>query len=215
MENCGTCKHYVHHPVNGPMCSKTGKAVSYLMQKDCHEPVEGSSDELTKVCNRCHRSLPLTEFHRNHTRKDGYQCQCKECQRELAQNLYSRRKAEAESEPQEPVPPKTTKVCTKCKRELPLSSFGPNKRSSDGLKVYCKECENENCRKYRAKKYGRQSKPKAEKPKSVPYDKVPVNNLLEEIAIPAEELTLAKALRELIAYGSITIKITLSKPNAL
>ena len=215
MENCGTCKHYVHHPVSGPMCSKTGKAVSYLMQKDCHEPVEGSSDELTKVCNRCHSSLPLTEFHRNHTRKDGYQCQCKECQRELAQNLYSRRKAESEAEPQEPVPPKTTKVCTKCKRELPQDRFGPNKRSSDGLKVYCKDCENENCRKYRAKKYGRQSKPKAEKPKSVPYDKVPVNNLLEEIAIPAEELTLAKALRELIAYGSITIKITLSKPNAL
>ena len=209
MENCGTCKHYVHHPVSGPMCSKTGKAVSYLMQKDCHEPVEGSSDELTKVCNRCHSSLPLTEFHRNHTRKDGYQCQCKECQRDLAQNLYSRRKAEAEDKPQEPVPPKTTKVCTKCKRELPVSSFGPNKRSSDGLKVYCKDCENENCRKYRAKKYGRKEKPKTPK-----VDQPVINNLIEERAIPAEELTFAAAIRELLAYGSLTIKISLTKPNA-
>ena len=208
MENCGTCKHYVHNPVSGPSCSKTGKVVSYLMQKECHEPAE-APDVLTKVCNRCHRILPLTEFHRNHTRKDGYQCQCKECQRELAQNLYSRRKAEAEDKPQEPEPPKTTKVCTKCKRELPVSSFGPNKRSSDGLKVYCKECENENCRKYRAKKYGRMSKPKPPK-----VDQPVINNLIEERAIPAEELTFAAAIRELLAYGSLTIKISLTKPNA-
>ena len=207
MENCGTCKHYVNHPVSGPMCSKTGKAVSFLMQKDCHEPVEGSSDELTKVCNRCHRILPLTEFHRNHTRKDGYQCQCKDCQRELAQNLYSRRKAEAEQTPQEPEPPKTTKVCTKCKRELPVSSFGPNKRSSDGLKVYCKECENENCRKYRAKKYGRQSKPNP-----VKEEKPVANHFLEEIAIPVEEMNFVNVMRQVLAYGGITIKISLSKP---
>ena len=208
MENCGTCKHYVHHPVNGPSCSKTGTVVSYLMQKECHEPAE-SPDVLTKVCNRCHRILPLTEFHRNHTRKDGYQCQCKECQRELAQNLYSRRKAEAEDNPQEPVPPKTTKVCTKCKRELPLERFGQNPRSSDGLKVYCKDCENENCRKYRAKKYGRKEKPNPPK-----VDQPVINNLIEERAIPAEELTFAAAIRELLAYGSLTIKISLTKPNA-
>ena len=208
MENCGTCKHYVHHPVSGPMCSKTGKAVSYLMQKDCHEPVEGSSDELTKVCNRCHRSLPLTEFHRNHTRKDGYQCQCKECQRELAQNLYSRRKAEAEAEPQEPEPPKTTKVCTKCKRELPVSSFGSNKRSSDGLKVYCKECENENCRKYRAKKYGRQGKPK--KPKKEKPLKV-TEPVITPKPIPITELTFEKFMQSFMAYGGVTIKIQISK----
>lgn len=208
MENCGTCKHYVHHPVSGPMCSKTGKAVSYLMQKDCHEPVEGSSDELTKVCNRCHRSLPLTEFHRNHTRKDGYQCQCKECQRELAQNLYSRRKAEAEDKPQEPEQPKTTKVCTKCKRELPVSSFGPNKRSSDGLKVYCRDCENENCRKYRAKKYGRQGKtkkPKKEKPLKV------AEPVITPKPIPITELTFEKFMQSFMAYGGVTIKIQISK----
>ena len=107
------------------------------------------------------------------------------------------------------MPPKTTKVCTKCKRELPVSSFGPNKRSSDGLKVYCKDCENENCRKYRAKKYGRKEKPKPPK-----VDQPVINNLIEERAIPAEELTFAAAIRELLAYGSLTIKISLTKPNA-
>lgn len=38
MEHCGTCKHYVHHPVTGPSCSKTGKVVSFLMMKECYEP---------------------------------------------------------------------------------------------------------------------------------------------------------------------------------
>ncbi len=209
MENCGTCKYYVHHPVTGPSCSKTGKVVSFLMMKECYEPLGGEPDVLTKVCNRCHRSLPLTEFHRNHTRKDGYQCQCKECQRELSQNLYSRKKAEAEQNPQEPEPPKTTKVCTKCHRELPLERFGQNHRSSDGLKVYCKDCENENCRKYRAKKYGRKEKPK---PKEVAAPVI--NELLEEVAVPAEKLTFAEALRQLIAYGSLTIKISISKPES-
>ena len=209
MENCGTCKHYVHHPVSGPMCSKTGKAVSYLMQKDCHEPVEGSSDELTKVCNRCHRSLPLTEFHRNHTRKDGYQCQCKDCQRELSQDLYSRRKAKfAEAEAEEPQPPKTTKVCAQCGRELPIENFGANKRATDGHKSYCRDCENENCRKYRAKKYGRQGKPK--KPKKEKPLKV-TEPVITPKPIPITELTFEKFMQSFMAYGGVTIKIQISK----
>lgn len=209
MENCGTCKHYVHHPVSGPMCSKTGKAVSYLMQKDCHEPVEGSSDELTKVCNRCHRQLPLTEFHRNHTRKDGYQCQCKDCQRELSQDLYSRRKAKfAEAEAEDPQPPKTTKVCAQCGRELPIENFGANKRATDGHKSYCRDCENENCRKYRAKKYGRQGKPK--KPKKEKPLKV-TEPVITPKPIPITELTFEKFMQSFMAYGGVTIKIQISK----
>lgn len=37
----------------------------------------------------------------------------------------------------------TTKVCTKCGRELPLSEFNKSKKSNDGLQSYCKECQSE------------------------------------------------------------------------
>ena len=33
----------------------------------------------TKVCSKCKRELPITEFHRNKATKDGLQSHCKEC----------------------------------------------------------------------------------------------------------------------------------------
>lgn len=35
---------------------------------------------------------------------------------------------------------KKKKVCSKCKRELPIEKFGKNKNATDGLQWYCKEC---------------------------------------------------------------------------
>jgi hypothetical protein len=43
-----------------------------------------------------------------------------------------------------------TKVCSKCKRELPLEAFGKCRSSKDGLKHACKECRNADKRKYNA-----------------------------------------------------------------
>ena len=36
------------------------------------------------------------------------------------------------------------KICSKCKRELPLSAFGKLNISKDGLQYMCKECNHEN-----------------------------------------------------------------------
>ncbi len=33
-----------------------------------------------------------------------------------------------------------SKICTKCKKEKPLLSFGKDKKSKDGLNYWCKEC---------------------------------------------------------------------------
>ena len=211
MENCGSCKHYVNNPVTGPSCRKTGKLVSYLNKAECWEaPGDDAPVVLTKVCNRCHRELPLTMFSRNHTRKDGYQCQCKDCQRELSQDLYSRRKAKfAEADAEEPQPPKTTKVCAQCGRELPIENFGTNKRATDGHKSYCRDCENENCRKYRAKKYGRQGKPNPKPKKEKPL-KV-TEPVITPKPIPITELTFEKFMQSFMAYGGVTIKIQISK----
>ena len=33
----------------------------------------------TKICNKCGRELPITEFMHNHLSKDGYMSTCKAC----------------------------------------------------------------------------------------------------------------------------------------
>jgi len=158
MNNCGTCKNYLELPLVGPTCRKTQKSISYLMVKDCWED-KTAPDIVTKVCNRCHRTLPITEFCRKSTEKDGYQRQCKECQKELAKVYYQREKEKKEAEASAKVrtDPNTgyrylTKRCAKCGQILPVESFGRNTRSSDGLKSYCRDCENENTRAWKAKR---------------------------------------------------------------
>lgn len=37
----------------------------------------------------------------------------------------------------------TTKKCTKCGQELPVTEFFRNKAAKDGLQHYCKKCQNE------------------------------------------------------------------------
>jgi hypothetical protein len=142
MNTCGQCQHYGEAPTKGPICTKTWKEVSFLQAgKSCWEERAAGQDVITKVCSRCHRSLALTEFSRNHSARDGYQHECKDCQRELAQ-AYMAKKDAATSPP--PDQERKTKRCPKCGRELPLERFGKNKRTTDGLKCYCKECENKN-----------------------------------------------------------------------
>lgn len=50
----------------------------------------------TKVCAKCKRELPTTEFHRNKVTKDGLQHHCKECNKEYHARRVAR-KAEASS----------------------------------------------------------------------------------------------------------------------
>lgn len=47
----------------------------------------------TKVCPKCGRELPTSEFHRNKHNKDGLQDKCKDCQRDWNRE-YQRRKRE-------------------------------------------------------------------------------------------------------------------------
>lgn len=45
----------------------------------------------TKICCKCRRELPVSEFYKAKNSKDGYQGVCKECARE-----YHRKKAKVE-----------------------------------------------------------------------------------------------------------------------
>ena len=201
MNTCGDCQHYGNGPVTGPICTKTKKPTSVLMVKDCFEARTTDPVTVTKECNRCHRVLPITEFHRNHTRKDGYQCQCKDCQRELAHLMYVKREEAKQTE--QPLEVPTTKVCAKCKRELPVEMFGHTPKNKNGLKSYCKDCENENSRKYRAQRYGQPKKER--RPKRV--DSPVINDLISQ-PVPAlstftDEAIIAE-LRHRGWHGTIT-----------
>jgi len=46
------------------------------------------------------------------------------------------------------------KTCTKCKEELPLAEFSPDKRSKDRLKYWCKKCSNVAGKQYRGSAKG-------------------------------------------------------------
>jgi len=56
----------------------------------------------------------------------------------------------------------TTKICSKCKRELSIEMFCKDKSRKDGLYCYCKDCKKENGKKYnennreRRLKYGKE-----------------------------------------------------------
>lgn len=86
------------------ICTKTNKAVGFLWNKDCFEPIvlPTPPEELTqdtnkltsnankstpndmettgtKVCKECGRELPLSVFRPNHKSKDGHLNTCKYC----------------------------------------------------------------------------------------------------------------------------------------
>lgn len=46
----------------------------------------------------------------------------------------------------------TTKQCTKCGRELPITEFSKNKSRKDGVQVWCRQCTSEYLRKMRLDK---------------------------------------------------------------
>jgi hypothetical protein len=178
MNTCGQCQHYGEAPTKGPICTKTGKEVSFLQAgKSCWEERAAGPDVITKVCSRCHRSLALTEFSRNHSARDGYQHECKDCQRELAQ-AYMAKKDAATSPP--PDQERKTKRCPKCGRELPLERFGKNKRTTDGLKCYCKECENKNSVIYR-RRVRQEAKAAKEAAKDITLVGIPDADLVAEL----------------------------------
>ena len=53
---------------------------------------------------------------------------------------------------------KGTKVCSCCKKELPLDMFNKNKSKSDGLHCYCKKCECERIKIYFRSDEGKKKK---------------------------------------------------------
>lgn len=58
----------------------------------------------TKICKKCGRELPVTEFHAHKHTRDGLQLYCKECQAETVREGRARKKAEKEAQSAAAVP---------------------------------------------------------------------------------------------------------------
>lgn len=90
-----------------------------------------------KVCKKCGKELPDSAFHKNSLAKDGLASVCKGCVNEYCHQHYYKKLNKQVVE-------RKKKVCTNCKRELPLKFFYKSKYSSDGFKHKCKDC----CKEY-------------------------------------------------------------------
>lgn len=83
MNNCGSCTHFTETRSGDYICSRTGKPAGYLQVKQCHKPrntmEQGNNTPKTKICKRCGRELPVSEFGHHARSKDGLQPYCREC----------------------------------------------------------------------------------------------------------------------------------------
>jgi hypothetical protein len=103
-------------------------------------------DEGMKVCNGCHRELPLSEFYESANGRHSFLC--KECARKYS---VERTRKNREKKMAEMNAGATTKVCKSCGRELPLDAFGGHAKTWDKKATVCLECMRENLRKYVSK----------------------------------------------------------------
>lgn len=106
---------------------------------------------LTEIeCTGCHRFLPPSMFNKRKRKKNGLSPICKNC--DSIRNKKYREKIKREIERgQRLIKTPIRKECRDCKQVLPSSMFTKDIVSSDGLNIYCKECDHKRQKKYRAK----------------------------------------------------------------
>ena len=55
----------------------------------------------TKVCSKCKRELPISEFHKNKSRNDGIYSQCKQCRSKYLSEYYKNNKEQIKTKSME------------------------------------------------------------------------------------------------------------------
>lgn len=93
----------------------------------------------TKVCTKCHQEKPLSEFSKAKTGKFGVRGDCQECRKSPRIK---------EKEHRLSLVPKGFKLCSKCNKELPITEFWNDKKTSDGLNNWCISCSKEDKKRY-------------------------------------------------------------------
>ena len=93
---------------------------------------------MLRKCTKCNKELDINCFNINRSRKDGLTTWCKECQNEYNKNRKNKYKKVGI----------TTKICSKCKQELPIEKFSKNNCNNDGYETQCKRCKQKQLEKY-------------------------------------------------------------------
>lgn len=114
-----------------------------------------------KICTRCYRVYPLSNFCSNDAHKDGYDNICKNCRMSRNQQ-YAKRWIEE----RKTTPPPEKKRCPGCGKMLPLSSFWAHEKRKDGVTSYCIDCY-----KHITQKNVKKWKKQREKQKNIPQNK--------------------------------------------
>ena len=93
----------------------------------------------TKVCSRCKRELPLTEFSKDKNKKDKLHSTCKQCERQSLIDKHPEKNhiKNSSSDP-------NIRICKECKTEKSITEFECYK-SGDRIKrrLICNECSKE------------------------------------------------------------------------
>lgn len=92
-----------------------------------------------KKCLKCAETKALTEFHKDKSRKDGLFSYCKICV-----NMYAKARQTTNISTEINV---ISKVCLTCKVEKLANMFGIERRNTDGLCRYCRDCSKERLKK--------------------------------------------------------------------
>lgn len=87
-----------------------------------------------KKCSSCKLTLPITEYTKNKTRKDGLSHDCKKCKAKKAKSRHAVLKRRKK------IKLPKTQICQDCKQKKPPSEFHNSKDRASGLYGYCKEC---------------------------------------------------------------------------
>ncbi len=94
-----------------------------------------------KRCPDCGRDLPVGDFGRNRTLKDGLQFYCRECCSRRGAEIYRRKRARLGKTVRERIAvPAGHKRCPGCQEIKPHSDWHRNRASRDGFVDRCKSC---------------------------------------------------------------------------
>ena len=210
---CQTCQYY-RVTNDGPHCFKGKvKPVSPISTGDCWEPVTEKPEIATKVCKKCGRELPVSEFGRHAKTKDGYQPVCRECRSEEMKGKPQAPKKESHDDQEDkhylpfgrrPKHPtyvdeatgETMKWCNTCKQYKPITDFHLNKTNKDGHTFECKACHN--ARTVRCQRKRIEAKKAAE-----PETKATPITSLEQF----ETSEIIKELRRRGFHGTLTMEV--------
>lgn len=84
-----------------------------------------------KICTKCKEEKELYNFTKNKNHKDGLEYFCKSCKKDYQESKKLKNYAEASS-----------KTCSKCKLDKPLSEYGKCTACFLKVKPSCKKCRN-------------------------------------------------------------------------